>query len=178
MNKEQVNHPEHYNQHPSGVECIDIIEHFTFNVGSVFKYLWRAGLKDANPTLQEFDKALWYLKRERERIATEQSLRAIVKEQASREAEKQANTALVKPLVGVCDVAGIKTGRAGHFLDKTKTCPKCFNGPCAKYGSENKPEKSKTGSVSGSGTITAIATSEGVVVKGFAAGGMMDSDNR
>jgi hypothetical protein len=40
-----VNHPPHYNDHPSGVECIAIVEHFTFNVGNAVKYLWRAGLK-------------------------------------------------------------------------------------------------------------------------------------
>ena len=40
-----VNHPRHYTSHPSGVECIDIIEHMTLNCGSAVKYLWRAGLK-------------------------------------------------------------------------------------------------------------------------------------
>lgn len=70
--EEQVNHPKHYNSHPSGVECIDVIEHFTFNTGSAIKYLWRAGLKNGNPTVQEYDKAIWYLTRERNRIAHEQ----------------------------------------------------------------------------------------------------------
>ena len=39
-----VNHPAHYNTHPSGVECIEITEHFNFNIGNAIKYLWRAGL--------------------------------------------------------------------------------------------------------------------------------------
>ena len=39
------NHPLHYNQHPAGVECIDIIEGYSYNVGNAMKYLWRAGLK-------------------------------------------------------------------------------------------------------------------------------------
>jgi len=26
MKKETVNHPKHYNRHPSGVECITIVE--------------------------------------------------------------------------------------------------------------------------------------------------------
>ena len=30
-----VNHPEHYTSHPSGVECIDITRHMTFNIGNV-----------------------------------------------------------------------------------------------------------------------------------------------
>ena len=41
-----INHPPHYTQHPSGVECITITEHYNFNVGNAIKYLWRAGLKD------------------------------------------------------------------------------------------------------------------------------------
>lgn len=40
-----VNHPIHYNQHPSGIECIDIVRHHDFNIGNVIKYIWRAGLK-------------------------------------------------------------------------------------------------------------------------------------
>lgn len=66
--KEQVNHPEHYNKHPSGVECIDIIEHMSCNPAMVIKYIWRNGLKDANPVLQELEKAKWYLEREIQRI--------------------------------------------------------------------------------------------------------------
>lgn len=49
MSEDEVNHPKHYNQHPSGVECIDITEGFNFNVGNAIKYLWRAGLKSNNP---------------------------------------------------------------------------------------------------------------------------------
>lgn len=64
----QVNHPAHYNQHPSGVECIEIVRHMTFNVGNVFKYLWRSGLKDSEPVLKDFKKALWYLQDEIARI--------------------------------------------------------------------------------------------------------------
>ena len=60
-----VNHPKHYLQHPSGVECIQITEHFNFCVGNAIKYLWRAGLKDN--TIQDLCKALWYIEREIER---------------------------------------------------------------------------------------------------------------
>ena len=41
----RVEHPSYYNAHPSGVECIDIVRHYNFNVGNVIKYLWRHGLK-------------------------------------------------------------------------------------------------------------------------------------
>lgn len=61
-----VDHPEHYNQHPTGVECIDIIEHFNFNVGVTIKHLWRAGLK--GDALEDLQKAAWYLQREIKRV--------------------------------------------------------------------------------------------------------------
>lgn len=67
-NNTQVDHPEYYNKHPSGVECIDIVEWYNFNIGNVLKYLWRAGLKDENPTLQDLKKAQFYLEREIERL--------------------------------------------------------------------------------------------------------------
>ena len=67
--KESVNHPEHYNLHPSGVECITVVEHYNFNVGNAIKYLWRAGLKsdegltNAEKELEDVKKALWYVQR-------------------------------------------------------------------------------------------------------------------
>lgn len=61
-----VNHPSHYNAHPSGVECITVTEHMNFNLGNAMKYIWRAGLKDA--ALQDLEKARWYLDREISRI--------------------------------------------------------------------------------------------------------------
>ncbi len=63
---EKVEHPPHYNGHPSGVECITVVEHLTFNVGNAIKYLWRAGLKDA--LLQDLKKARWYVDREIQRL--------------------------------------------------------------------------------------------------------------
>ena len=61
---EAVNHPEHYNKHPSGIECIDIVRHHNFNIGSAIKYLWRCGLKENNPEIQELKKAVWYIQDE------------------------------------------------------------------------------------------------------------------
>lgn len=58
---DSVNHPDHYNAHPSGIECIEIVRHMNFNIGNVIKYLWRAGLKDTAPTIQDLKKAAWYL---------------------------------------------------------------------------------------------------------------------
>ena len=62
---EAVNHPPHYNAHPSGVECITIVEHMSFNVGNAVKYLWRADEKGA--ALEDLQKAAWYVQRESER---------------------------------------------------------------------------------------------------------------
>jgi len=62
-----VNHPSHYTAHPSGVECIDITRHMNFNLGNVMKYIWRNGLKDGVPDLEDLEKAAWYLNDEIEK---------------------------------------------------------------------------------------------------------------
>ena len=54
-----VNNPKHYNAHPSGIECIELTRHMSFNRGNALKYIWRAGLKE-NKT-QDVEKAKWYL---------------------------------------------------------------------------------------------------------------------
>ena len=64
---EFVEHPAHYNSHPKGIECIDVIEDMSFNVGSVIKYLWRAGLKPGEDLSQDLEKARFYLMREIDR---------------------------------------------------------------------------------------------------------------
>ena len=61
----KVDHPPHYNQHPSGVECIDIVEHMSFNIGCAMKYLWRADHKDSD--IEDMEKATWYIQREIQR---------------------------------------------------------------------------------------------------------------
>lgn len=57
----RVDHPKHYNSHPSGIECIEVIRHMPYNVGAAIKYLWRAGLKDGAPTVEDYEKAAWYI---------------------------------------------------------------------------------------------------------------------
>lgn len=59
--EERVDHPAHYNDVP-GIECIDVVEHFTFNRGNAIKYLWRAGAK--GDVLEDLKKARWYVTRE------------------------------------------------------------------------------------------------------------------
>ena len=68
---DNVNHPKHYNSHPSGVECIEITEHFNFNIGNAVKYCWRAGLKGEQ--VEDLRKARWYIDREISRILNEKS---------------------------------------------------------------------------------------------------------
>lgn len=61
-----VQKPKHYNDHPSGVEAIELCELMTFNAGNCFKYLYRRGSK--GNLVQDLDKALWYARRESDRI--------------------------------------------------------------------------------------------------------------
>ncbi len=41
MEDDKVNHPKHYTSHPSGIEAIQITEHYDFCIGNAIKYLWR-----------------------------------------------------------------------------------------------------------------------------------------
>ena len=56
------NHPKHYTDHPSGIECIQITEHMSFNLGNALKYIWRCDLK--KDAVEDLRKARWYLDRE------------------------------------------------------------------------------------------------------------------
>lgn len=53
--------PSHYRSHPSGIECIQVVEHMDFCLGNAIKYIWRAGLKDNK--LLDLEKAAWYINR-------------------------------------------------------------------------------------------------------------------
>ena len=66
---EIINHPKHYTLHPSGVECIQVVEHMSFNLGNAVKYIWRADHK--SNTVEDLQKAQWYIKREIERLENE-----------------------------------------------------------------------------------------------------------
>ena len=66
---EEVFHPQHYNMHPKGIECIDVIEDFPANIAFAMKHLWRAGLKPNTPIEKDLSKAIWYIDREIERTA-------------------------------------------------------------------------------------------------------------
>ena len=57
-----VNHPKHYTEHPSGVECIQITEHMDCILGNALKYIWRWDLK--KDAVEDLRKAQWYIGRE------------------------------------------------------------------------------------------------------------------
>lgn len=59
--KDAIN-PLHYKDHPSGIECIQITEWMSFNLGNAIKYIWRADSK--GDALTDLKKARWYLDRE------------------------------------------------------------------------------------------------------------------
>lgn len=65
--RDNVDHPSHYTQHPSGIECIEITRHYCFSIGNAIKYLWRAGLKkdasmdDKMKEIEDLRKAIWYI---------------------------------------------------------------------------------------------------------------------
>lgn len=64
---DMVNHPPHYKANPSGVECIQVVEHMTFNAGNAIKYIWRH--LDKGTPIEDLEKARWYLNREIDRLA-------------------------------------------------------------------------------------------------------------
>ena len=62
---DSVNHPRHYTDHKSGIECIQITEHMGFCLGNAVKYIWRADLK--GDAIEDLSKARWYIDREIEK---------------------------------------------------------------------------------------------------------------
>jgi hypothetical protein len=58
-----VNHPSHYTD--GGIETIDFIEakKLPYHLGNAVKYISRAGKKDQNKTIEDLQKAVWYIER-------------------------------------------------------------------------------------------------------------------
>lgn len=76
-----INHPAHYNQ--GKIECIEFIEdqNLGFHLGNAIKYVVRAGKKDKSWSgiVDDLDKAIWYLKRQRELVVADVDDRAPVR---------------------------------------------------------------------------------------------------
>ena len=58
-----VRHPAHYTT--GKIECIDYIEdkELGFHLGNAVKYITRAGRKDPARTVEDLEKAVWYIQR-------------------------------------------------------------------------------------------------------------------
>ena len=61
--KDDVNHPAHYTY--GNIEVIDYIEDkgFPYHLGNAVKYISRAGRKDPEKTVEDLQKAAWYIER-------------------------------------------------------------------------------------------------------------------
>ena len=96
---DNVNHPKHYTSHPSGVECIQITEHYGFCVGNAIKYLWRAGLKkdgtldDIDKEIEDVKKAAWYVQRHLENL--QKKKKQIAEEELDRKFDEAATVQVV-----------------------------------------------------------------------------------
>lgn len=60
--------PDHYQSDPSGVQCIEISENWSFCLGNALKYMWRSGKKDSSKNIEDLQKAVWYIEREISRL--------------------------------------------------------------------------------------------------------------
>lgn len=113
-----VEHPTHYNEHPSGIECIDVIKHMSFPVGSVIKYLWRHGLKPGEPALRDLKKARQYLD-------------FLIQDEEEREAAKDAEVRRSLDLLKVKDdfsECGIDCFHRNEHCASTEECIKFIRG--------------------------------------------------
>lgn len=65
---DMVNEPPHYNSHPKGIECIEVIEDNPFlTLGNAMKYLWRVSWGGKGNDEEDLRKAIWYIERELQR---------------------------------------------------------------------------------------------------------------
>jgi hypothetical protein len=79
---EHVDHPPHYGGEDNPYEAIKVIEAWDldFSLGSVLKYISRAGKKNPNLYLVDLKKAQWYLNRKIEQLESNNSTLFYVKE--------------------------------------------------------------------------------------------------
>jgi len=75
MNKEHVNHPQHYGGENNPYEAIKVIDAWElgFSLGNTVKYISRAGKKESDKELQDLKKAMWYLQHHIEELEKKQS---------------------------------------------------------------------------------------------------------
>lgn len=63
-----VNHPSHYTD--GKIEVIDYIEdkQLGYHLGNAVKYISRAGKKNADKTVEDLQKAIWYINRKIQKL--------------------------------------------------------------------------------------------------------------
>lgn len=61
-----VSHPAHYNGQVPGIECIEVVQWFSYNIGCAMKYLWRH--RDKGNPVEDLRKAKQYIEFEIKRI--------------------------------------------------------------------------------------------------------------
>lgn len=63
MEHDAVNHPSHYTD--GKIEVIDYIEdkQLGYHLGNAIKYISRAGKKNKDKTIEDLQKAIWYINR-------------------------------------------------------------------------------------------------------------------
>ncbi len=67
---QQIEHPDHYNW-ISGIECVDVAQHFSFNLGNTIKHIWRSGKKPGISAISDLEKARYYINLEIDRLRKE-----------------------------------------------------------------------------------------------------------
>lgn len=100
---ESVNHPAHYNA--GKIEVIEAIEDWmlTYHLGNAVKYIARAGKKDPNKTIEDLQKAVWYINRRIENLKAEKEQREPVR-------PNDMNKRAVLPEGKQCVVAEVNNG--------------------------------------------------------------------
>lgn len=109
LNDVMVSHPPHY-QSETGLEVIDVIEAFTFNLkgieaictGNVLKYICRWPQKNG---LQDLKKAMWYLQRLIDHVETlEEENKSMLKDFGVSSVEAIEGIERLKEALAKCDI--------------------------------------------------------------------------
>lgn len=116
---DNVNHPKHYTEHPSGVQCIEITRHMNFNLGNAIKYIWRSPLKGRE--IEDLRKAAFYINDEIARLEDLQFKKDIDEYEEKRtELYNQAQEALKQ-------FEEIENAETIEQIENLSTTPKTFD---------------------------------------------------
>lgn len=112
-----IDHPAHYNSHPSGIEAIEVCRWLSFNLGNAFKYVVRRDLK--GDRAENLGKALWYCRDETLRWDQHNHamggppvwMYPIIRERAQRMADVETDPDIARLLVCISTAAHARDGR-------------------------------------------------------------------